>query len=308
MKIGALIVTTGLPRVSGVAALQTLTGSITAGQRMISAFQCAGVSMVGLVVGPEDKKAERPFAQNGVVFLRNTDAEADFFRGVQFGLTHIASWADRVFVVPADTPLFLPQTLTELLRQDANIVQPQYQCMNCTPVLLDRTAMDMICDASSEEEARIVAEQLSREYVSVPDAGILLRGSDMTHRKALIHRHNAQLTRPMTEVSLFGSGPLYDPRLSMLLHLVEQTRSVRDACSLMQMSYSTAWNMLNRVEDVLGFPLVVRSRGGSSGSGSFLTEKGRKLMNAYDRFTEELNKTACGLYSDYFGDLDEWNS
>ena len=59
MKIGALIVTTGLSRISGVAALLSEVGAITAGQRMISAFQCAGVSLVGLVVGPEDKKSER---------------------------------------------------------------------------------------------------------------------------------------------------------------------------------------------------------------------------------------------------------
>ena len=50
MKIGALIVTTGLSRISGVAALLSEVGAITAGQRMISAFQCAGVSLVGLVV------------------------------------------------------------------------------------------------------------------------------------------------------------------------------------------------------------------------------------------------------------------
>jgi hypothetical protein len=63
MKIGALIVTTGLPRVSGVAALLPAVGAISAGQRMISAFQCADVSLVGLVVGPEDKKSERQLAK-----------------------------------------------------------------------------------------------------------------------------------------------------------------------------------------------------------------------------------------------------
>ena len=59
MKIGALIVNTGLPSVSGVTALLSEVGTISAGQRMISAFQCAGASLVGLVVGPEDKKSER---------------------------------------------------------------------------------------------------------------------------------------------------------------------------------------------------------------------------------------------------------
>ena len=173
MKIGALIVTTGLSRISGVAALLSEVGAITAGQRMISAFQCAGVSLVGLVVGPEDKKSER------------------------------------------------------------------------------------------------------------------------------------QLSRPITEVTLYNGGPLYDPRLSMLLHLVEDTHSVRDACSLMQMSYSAAWNMLNRVENELGFPLITRNRGGASGSGSGLTLKGKLLMDAYDQFAEHLNREAQALYGKFFNSLVE---
>lgn len=173
MKIGALIVTTGLGRISGVAALLSEVGAITAGQRMISAFQRAGVSLVGLVVGPEDKKSER------------------------------------------------------------------------------------------------------------------------------------QLSRPITEVTLYNGGPLYDPRLSMLLHLVEDTHSVRDACSLMQMSYSAAWNMLNRVENELGFPLITRNRGGASGSGSGLTLKGKLLMDAYDQFAEHLNREAQALYGKFFNSLVE---
>ena len=85
MKTGALIVTTGLDHIRGVAALQAEVGSITAGQRMIAAFHRCGVALTGLVVGPENKKAERPFAQAGVVFLR-CEAEASFLDGIREGL------------------------------------------------------------------------------------------------------------------------------------------------------------------------------------------------------------------------------
>ena len=114
MKIGALIVTTGLPRISGVTALLPAVGAISAGQRMISAFQCADVSMVGLVVGPEDKKSERQLAQNGVIFLRCPEGTG-FFRGLQEGLSFMRGKFDRVFVVPGDIPLFLPSTLRAML-------------------------------------------------------------------------------------------------------------------------------------------------------------------------------------------------
>ena len=301
MKTAALIVTTGLPSVSGVAALLPEVGAISAGQRMISAFQCAGVSLVGLAVGPEDKKAERQLAQNGVVFLR-CEENANFFQGMKQGLSFLRGKFDRVFLVPGDTPLFLPKTIEALCETAANIAVPENKHVNGYPILLDQKAMDVILAEPSFESAQqaVQREALCIESVCVEDSGILLRGNDMTHRKLLIQNHNSQLARPVAEVTLCNGGPLYDSRLSMLLHLVEDTRSVRDACSLMQLSYSSAWNMLNRVEDELGFPLVTRIRGGSTGSGSVLTEKGRALMEAYDDFSEHLNQEARELYSKIF--------
>ena len=304
MKTAALIVTTGLGRVSGVAALMPEVGAITAGQRMISAFQCAGVSLVGLVVGPEDKKAERQFVQNGVVFLRCKDGTG-FFQGMQEGLSFLRGKFDRIFVVPGDTPLFLPSTLKAMLSSRASLVVPENKHVNGYPLLLDGRAVDFLLSQPdyAAAEAAVRKGGIPMESVIVEDSGILLRGSDMTHKKLLIQNHNSQLSRPVTEVTLCTGSPLYDPRLSMLLHLVEDTRSVRDACSLMQISYSAAWNMLNRVEDELGFPLVTRIRGGSTGSGSVLTEKGRALMRAYDQFSEHLNLAAKELYDQFFAPL-----
>lgn len=310
MRIGALIVTTGLPRISGVTALLSPVGTISAGQRMISAFQCAGVSLTGLVVGPEDKKAERQLVQNGVIFLRCEDAQTDFFHGLKHGLSYMHDKFDRIFVIPGDTPLFLPSTLEDMLQSTASMVIPENKYVSGYPLLLDKTAMAFLLsqeDMTSAETA-IRTGALNLESVSVEDSGILIRSEDMSHRETLIQRHNSQLSRPVTEVLLCSGAPLYDPQLSMLLHLIEDTHSVRDACSLMQISYSAAWNMLNRVEDELGFPLVTRIRGGTNGSGSTLTEKGRHLMTAYDRFSEDLGKTAKALYGKFFGSLPETNT
>ena len=304
MKLGALIVTTGLGSVSGVAALLPPVGAISAGQRMISAFQCAGVSLIGLVVGSENKKAERQLAQNGVIFLRCQE-NTEFFQGLQQGLSFMRGKFDRVFVVPGDVPLFLPSTLQAMLQSPASMVVPETRHVNGYPLLLDDRAMEFLLaqpDYVTAEKA-VRQGELPLESVRVEDSGILLRNTDMSHRKLLIQNHNRQLSRPITEVTLYNGGPLYDPRLSMLLHLVEATHSVRDACSLMQMSYSAAWNMLNRADDELGFPLITRNRGGASGSGSDLTQKGKLLMEAYDRFSADLNRESQILYREFFGPL-----
>ena len=307
MKIGALIVTTGLSRVSGVTALLPEIGSISAGQRMISVFQCAGVSTVALVVGPEDKKTERQFAQSGVIFLR-CQKDASFLEGVREGLRFMLGKYDRVFVVPGDLPLFLPDTLRQLLASQAPIAVPVSSHLSGCPVLLGKPAMQALLeeDSASSLEAAIENASLTKEYIPVSDSGIFLRGADMSHRQELIERQNRQLSRPIAEIAICNGSPLYDSRLAMLLHLVEDTRSVQDACSLMQISYSTAWKMLNHVEEELGFPLVVRNRGGASGNGTLLTEKGKAFMQAYDRFSEHLNQEAQRLYTQLF-DTSEWN-
>jgi molybdate transport repressor ModE-like protein len=304
MKIGALIVTTGLDRVSGVAALLPEVGSISAGQRMISAFQCADVSMVSLVVGPEDKKSERQLAQNDVIFLRCPE-DTGFFQGLQKGLSFMRGKFDRVFVVPGDVPLFLPSTLRAMLKSTASLAVPEAKSVNGYPLLLDNRAMDFLV---SQPDYNTAKDEISRgelliESIHVDDIGILLHGEDMSVKTALIEKHSEQLSRPMMDIAIHGSTLLYDPRLSMLLHLVEETRSVRDACSLMQISYSAAWNMLNQAEEELGFPLVDRVRGGSEGSGSVLTPKGQALMEAYDRYGEYLHQEAQRLYKTYFATI-----
>ena len=90
--------------------------------------------------------------------------------------------------------------------------------------------------------------------------------------------------------------PVLDGKLVTLLHLIRETQSVRDACSRMQISYSTAWNLLNGAEDALGYPLVLRNKGGPSGSGSLLTEKGKCLLNACDQFEVAARENLETLY------------
>lgn len=307
MKIGALIVTTGLSPVSGVTALLSEVGPVTAGQRMISVFQCTGVSMIGLVVGPEDKKAERQLAQSGVIFLR-CEKDASFPDGVREGLRSMDRKFDRIFIVPGDAPLVLPETLRLLLRTQAHIAVPVSNHISGCPVLLDSAAVDAVLKAppGSGLEHIIANSALSKEYVPVTDPGIFLRGEEAFHSQGAIEQQNDQLSRPVAEVSICNGSPLYDRRLAMLLHLTEDTRSVQDACSLMQISYSTAWKMLNHAEDELGFPLVVRNRGGAGGNGTLLTEKGKAFMTAYDRFSEHLDREAQRLYTELFASS-QWN-
>lgn len=294
MKAAALIILTHLPEKNGVIAPLLPAGTVSVGQRMIASFQAAGICPVAVVTGPEEKKCRQNLAGSGVLFLENPHFETGSrMDSVRIGLRFLMEKFDRILVTPGDVPLFDPETVKALLRCEASLAVPVYSRMHGYPICLDRLAAGKLMEdraAKTLEEAAASCPVEKRE-ISVPDPGVVIRAEGLEQKKEAIARHSRKLLRPAVSVCLNGEMPLYDERLSALLHLVDETHSVRLSCSLMQMSYSAAWNMLNSAEDALGFPLIERIRGGTVG-GSILTEKGRKLMQAYDGFSGKIRERA----------------
>lgn len=93
----------------------------------------------------------------------------------------------------------------------------------------------------------------------------------------------------------FGDGP-YE-----LLKWVEKTKSLHRAAQQMGMAYSKAWRLLGMLEERLGFPLLERKTGGSSGGGSRVTPTAKEFMNRYGRFQKETRDTLEKVYRKHFG-------
>ena len=281
-------------------------GTISVAQRMIASFQRAGVSCVAVITDSDSKKLWKHLSQKGVIFLKaEPDQTKNIFQCIGVGLEYMQKNFDRVLVAPGNIPLFLPKTVEELLASNKEIAIPTYENQNGYPVLLSGNGISEILniqDAASLESA-IFQCTASKEYISVDDSGILKQTKPLKNCKKRIVMHNRQLTRPVLGVSLNHGKPFFDSRIVTLLHLVDETHSVRLACDLVQISYSTACNMLNNAENELGYSLIARTRGGSVGSKSILTEKGRKLMNTYDQFEADLKQNVEILYDKYFFDM-----
>lgn len=79
------------------------------------------------------------------------------------------------------------------------------------------------------------------------------------------------------EGRLFGKGP-YE-----LLKATAQHQSVRQACRVMDLSYSKAWKMIRRLEAGYGQPLIFRQSGGSSGGSAGLTPFAQRLIAQYEQ-------------------------
>ena len=197
----------------------------------------------------------------------------------------------------ADYPLVDPDTLVDMLASAENMVLPCFGGQNGQPLLIKSSCAHRVCTASD-----MAAMAALPGFVSLPveDIGVILPATEA--EKNFIADHERKLTRLVSEFTISRGKKLLDTKLITLLRQIRETQSVRDACSRMQISYSTAWNMLNFVEEALGYPLL-RNKGGPSGAGSVLTSRGQTLLDAYERFENAAKENVEKLYEAYLGDV-----
>ena len=93
----------------------------------------------------------------------------------------------------------------------------------------------------------------------------------------------------------FGEGP-YE-----LLKRVEKSNSLHQAAIEMEMSYSKAWKLIQTMEKRLGFVLLDKKIGGSSGGGSRVTPKAKDLMKRYGRLEKDAKEAIDIIYRKHFG-------
>ena len=101
-------------------------------------------------------------------------------------------------------------------------------------------------------------------------------------------------------VRLFSDRKCFGPGVAMLLHRVEELRSLRAAAMSMEMAYSKAWKIIRMSEEGLGFRLLDSTTGGKNGGGAVLTERARKMLAAYDDYCAELRAWATQRFEERF--------
>lgn len=287
MELGAVLIATGKQ-----ANPMHKSGDITVAQRMIATLQKAGVSLIAVVTGPDDRKMEKQLAQYGVFFLQNPQPEQENI-SICMGLQYLSPKCERIYLLSANFPLVDPDTLLSLREIDVPFVIPIFRNKRGQPLLLKQQYATKVLKARNL--AAFLTQQSATE-LTVEDPGVILTAEEASMQQDLIAAHERKLTRLTPDFSITRGKTLLDKKLVALLRLIRETRSVRDACSRMQISYSTAWNLLNGAEEALGYPLILRNKGGPSGSGSLMTEKGECLLTACDRFEAEARENLESLY------------
>ena len=286
---GAVIVSAGLGDKAMLPA-----GKLSVVERMVSVFRKAGTDMIVVVTKPDDKPLEKQLSQYGVMFLRSK-SHISREASARVGLEYLSKKCRRIFLIDMDRPLLSPDTLNRMLSHEGELIVPFCKERPGKPLLFSAVG------------ARKALEQtnpmLDVLHLPVDDDGILLTASDAQDMTDRYKAHNAMITGISLDLSIHCGRQIVDKKLISLLYLIDETQSVREACSRMQISYSSAWNMLNQAESELDFTLVHRNKGGASGSGSVLTDKGNVLLRAYLEFEAEVRSKAEKLYEHYFEEI-----
>ena len=66
-----------------------------------------------------------------------------------------------------------------------------------------------------------------------------------------------------------------------LLQAITDTGSITAAAKIAGISYKTAWDRLERINNLSEQPVIARSAGGNKGGGSILTSYGEKMLNGF---------------------------
>ena len=97
-------------------------------------------------------------------------------------------------------------------------------------------------------------------------------------------RVNGSLWMEGIGTRFFGPGPVE------LLQLIEETGSINQAAKKMGMSYKKAWEIVNRLNEIVGSPMVITATGGEKGGGSSLSDEARQLIEWYLSLRERFRK------------------
>lgn len=300
----ALIIAAGATQAAEDFAPMKPVGNLSAVRRLIRIFQQAGASRIVLVAGQDIEKLKRHIARMDVVCLENPNyANTEMFDSVKIGLEYLKGKCDKVQITPVDIPLFSVDTVMRLAESDEPVVLPIHEGETGHPLQIAAALFDKIIayDGAGGLAGAVDSLGLSRCFLEVRDAGILLDVEKSDDYDELLAQHSLSALIPLVKLLITRDGLTYGPGSHHLLHLVDETQSLRLACQQMGISYSKGWKMINALEEMFGYNIVVRQQGGRHGGKSETTQKGKELLANYDAFVEDVKGYAEAAFENYFG-------
>ena len=85
-----------------------------------------------------------------------------------------------------------------------------------------------------------------------------------------------------------------------LLNSIDSLNSIVSAAQALGISYRKAWGIINTVEECLGFPLVIKQRGGADGGRTELSPEGHQLIDGYNELSSQFESSISEIARKFF--------
>lgn len=312
MKTGAVIVAAGTSSYMKDFKPMLRMGRTTIIKRIITTLKQAGVDSIVVVTGNNANQLEKHISHMGVICMRNERyTETQMFDSARIGLEYFQDKCDRILFTPSDIPLFSVQSVLKLLNNSGEILCPYFKGVPGHPLLISSDIIPLLLSYDGKDGLQGAIRQSGKKItrITVDDDGVLMDIDTRQDYEKLIYQyhemHKAQALYYQLQLRLCKEEAFFGPGAAEFLTLVEQTGSMQTACSMMHMSYSKAWNMVNLAEEQLGFPILTRRAGGPEGGSSQLTEQGKEFMQRFIHFQNELKAVSDTLFDKYFPPTEE---
>ena len=305
MRTGAVVVAAG--HKSSVSSFSPMLpiGDSTVIRRIIITLKRSGIDPVVVVTGKQGDEVEKHIAGLRVICLRNQNyGNTQMYNSICLGLNYIEDLCDRVFILPAKFPMFLPETIKRMMDMDAQVVCPVFEGRRGHPVLVSSDVIGKLLNYKGEKGLRGALRQADvdrcAQEVEVEDQGIIL-AVETDEDRVQSNLDNERLDIfPQIQLTLERDEGFFGPSVAQFLSLIDHTGSMQTACRQMHMSYTKGWKILKAAEKQLGYPLLITQSGGAEGGSSLLTPKAEDFLARFLRMEKELREDAQKLYQKYF--------
>ena len=282
-------------------------GNMTMIESVIESMRRAGVAEILVVTGYKSQVLRRHLDALGVRSVENLRfAQTEMYDSLCLGLEALESDYDAVFLTPGDVPLVQPETIRLMQTAEADMVRPTYNAEAGHPVLIRRSLVPALLAYHGKGGLRQAMETLPHPILDleVDGVGITLDADTPEDFKTLKRRwmetqSNGRLW-PDIRIHIAKCDTILSPENAQFIEMIGQTGSIQNACACTHMSYTKGWKLLGRMEQELGYPLVERFPGGTSGGGSTLTPRGKQLLDAYHAYREAVEEAAQSLFQKLF--------